>query len=92
MKKNNPYIRWFESLTTSDAPLVGGKNASLGEMVSSLKKEDIQVPDGFATTTDAFRLFARENKIDKNILAEIERLKKGSKSLPRAGKLLRALF
>jgi len=42
------YIRWFEELRTQDVGLVGGKNASLGEMVGRLKGAGIRVPDGFA--------------------------------------------
>ena len=44
------YIRWFEALSAGDVPEVGGKNASLGEMISALKEEAIRVPHGFATT------------------------------------------
>src|SRR5206468_4272248 len=67
-------------------------NAALGEMIRALKKQGVRVPQGFATTADAFRLFVRENKIDKKIRAEIQRLKQGSKSLASAGKTLRTLF
>src|SRR5947209_4218753 len=81
----------FSEVSSRDAERVGGKNA-LGEMIRALKKKRVRVPDGFATTAKAFRLFLRENKIDKKIRAEIEHLKKGSKSLSRAGKALRALF
>jgi pyruvate,water dikinase len=49
------YIRWFSELGADDVPLVGGKNASLGEMYSSLAQEGISVPDGFAITADAYR-------------------------------------
>src|SRR5437763_2241057 len=86
------FVFEFSEVSSRDADRVGGKNAALGEMIRALKKKRVQVPDGFATTADAFRLFLRENKIDKKIRAEIERLKKGSKSLTRAGKALRALF
>jgi pyruvate,water dikinase len=86
------FVFRLDEVSSKDSDRVGGKNAALGEMIRTLKKKGVRVPDGFATTADAFRLFVRENKIDKNILAEIERLKKGSKSLPRAGKVLRALF
>lgn len=41
MADKNSYIRWFENLSSNDVPLVGGKNASLGEMVTELKKERI---------------------------------------------------
>src|SRR5438093_817269 len=86
------FVLEFSEVSSRDADRVGGKNAALGEMIRALKKKRVHVPDGFATTADAFRLFLRENKIDKKIRAEIEHLKKGSKSLTRAGKALRALF
>ncbi len=86
------FVLEFSEVSSRDGERVGGKNAALGEMIRALKKKRVHVPDGFATTADAFRLFLRENKIDKKIRAEIEHLKKGSKSLTRAGKALRALF
>ena len=86
------FVLGFDEVSSKDTERVGGKNAALGEMIRALKKKRVHVPDGFATTADAFRLFLRENKIDKKIRAEIECLKKGSKSLTRAGKALRALF
>ena len=54
MAKENNYIRWFEDLSSKDVAIVGGKNASLGEMIRSLKKEGVRVPDGFATTSEAY--------------------------------------
>jgi pyruvate, water dikinase len=54
MAGKNKYIRWFEDLSSEDVQVVGGKNASLGEMIRSLKEEGIRVPDGFATTADAY--------------------------------------
>src|SRR5437764_7836509 len=86
------FVRVFSEVSSRATDRVGRKNSALGEMIVVLKKMDVCVPDGFATTADAFRLFLRENKIDKKIRAEIEHLKKGSKSLTRAGKALRALF
>jgi len=49
------YIRWFNRLGAADVPLVGGKNASLGEMVSALSTQGIRVPNGFAITAEAYR-------------------------------------
>jgi pyruvate,water dikinase len=49
------YIRWFSELGVDDVPLVGGKNASLGEMYANLAQHGIRVPDGFAITADAYR-------------------------------------
>ena len=54
------YIRWFTELGSSDLPLVGGKNASLGEMVRALSAEGIAVPGGFAITADGYRHFVSE--------------------------------
>ena len=51
---NSNYIRWFEEITIDDVPLVGGKNASIGEMYRELTKEGIRIPNGFAVTADAY--------------------------------------
>ncbi|WP_397410616.1 phosphoenolpyruvate synthase [Polaromonas sp.] len=50
-----PYIRWFSELGIADVPLVGGKNASLGEMVRELGAQGVRVPNGFAVTAQAYR-------------------------------------
>jgi pyruvate, water dikinase len=55
MSKQNNYIRWFNELTIDDVPLVGGKNASLGEMYQELSPQGIQIPNGFAVTADGYR-------------------------------------
>jgi pyruvate, water dikinase len=86
------FVLSFDEVSSKHTSRVGGKNAALGEMIRALKKQGVRVPHGFATTADAFRMFVRENKIDKKIRAEIRRLKKGSKSLAAAGKALRTFF
>ncbi|MDP1549073.1 MAG: phosphoenolpyruvate synthase [Nitrosomonas sp.] len=55
------YIAWFDQLTMHDVGLVGGKNASLGEMISHLSQAGVNVPAGFATTTEAYREFLVAN-------------------------------
>jgi pyruvate,water dikinase len=55
MPKQANYIRWFNELTIDDVPLVGGKNASLGEMYRELTPQGIQIPNGFAVTAEAYR-------------------------------------
>ncbi|NOT11695.1 MAG: phosphoenolpyruvate synthase [Methylococcaceae bacterium] len=55
MSHSNQYIRWFNELTIDDVPLVGGKNASLGEMYRELAGQGINVPNGFAVTAEAYR-------------------------------------
>lgn len=61
------YVRWFETLSKDDVAIVGGKNASLGEMISALKGKGIQVPDGFATTADAYWSFLETNQLKEKI-------------------------
>ncbi|WP_420613119.1 phosphoenolpyruvate synthase [Candidatus Spongiisocius sp.] len=60
-------IRWFGEVSLSDVPTVGGKNASLGEMYSNLGSLGVVVPNGFATTVDAFRLFMAESGLDGRV-------------------------
>ncbi|WP_140634058.1 phosphoenolpyruvate synthase [Methylibium rhizosphaerae] len=55
MATPRPFIRWFSELGVADVPLVGGKNASLGEMYRELTREGVRVPDGFAITAEAYR-------------------------------------
>jgi pyruvate,water dikinase len=55
MSQPYQYIRWFNELGIADIPLVGGKNASLGEMYQQLAAQDIKVPNGFAITAEAYR-------------------------------------
>jgi pyruvate,water dikinase len=69
------YIKWFHSLGMNDVGEVGGKNASLGEMISHLAPLGVTVPTGFATTASAYRLFLRQNNLDQPIaraLAELD--------------------
>jgi len=61
------YILWFDEISLSDLPQVGGKNSSLGEMINHLSKSNINVPGGFATTSDAFRFFIHETQLEKKI-------------------------
>ncbi len=60
-------IRWFEDIGIDDVPLVGGKNASLGEMYRELAAKGVKVPNGFATTAEAYRTFLRETGLDGKI-------------------------
>ena len=60
-------IEWFEKISIEDVPHVGGKNASLGEMYQELKDKGVKVPNGFATTADAFREFLRVNDLESTI-------------------------
>ncbi|HEY9644075.1 MAG TPA: PEP/pyruvate-binding domain-containing protein, partial [Coleofasciculaceae cyanobacterium] len=57
--RDEALVLWFEEVGIADIPLVGGKNASLGEMIQQLEPEGVNVPTGFATTAYAFRYFIR---------------------------------
>ena len=64
----------FEELRNKDVAIVGGKNASLGEMISQLKAKGVRVPTGFATTADAFNEFLTQDQLGKRIEQELEGL------------------
>ena len=55
MTQDAKYVRWFEEIKIEDVPLVGGKNASLGEMYRELTSEGVKIPNGFAITAEAYR-------------------------------------
>ena len=61
------FIRWFDQVGIQDVAVVGGKNASLGEMVRVLTPRGIRVPNGFATTANAYRMFLSESGLDAKI-------------------------
>ena len=64
----------FEQLRNTDVGSVGGKNASLGEMISQLSAKGVRVPTGFATTADAYREFLAQNGLDKKINDLLDKL------------------
>lgn len=66
------YIQWFKDLGMHDVPTVGGKNASLGEMIANLSNAGISVPNGFATTADAFRAHLQANGLEGRINALLD--------------------
>ncbi len=70
----NKYISWFNELGMNDVASVGGKNASLGEMIQNLSSLGVSVPTGFATTAEAFRVFLSQSDLDKKINSALENL------------------
>lgn len=88
----NPYVRRFENIKYDDVTAVGGKNASLGEMIRSLKEEGVAVPTGFAITSDAYWKFLEANNLTDNIKSYIQELESGSSSLEQVGRSIRRLF
>ena len=88
----NAFIAWFERLRSGDVARVGGKNASLGEMVSTLKGQGIRVPDGFATTAAAYRSFVVANQLAEPIAARLDAFHQQRASLAATGSAIRRLF
>ncbi|BDM81454.1 phosphoenolpyruvate synthase [Acaryochloris marina] len=62
--KHQSFILWFDQVGIADIPLVGGKNASLGEMIQQLGAQGVQVPTGFATTAHAYRTFLQQSQLE----------------------------
>ncbi|HEX54532.1 MAG: phosphoenolpyruvate synthase [Candidatus Altiarchaeales archaeon] len=65
--KSERFILWFDEIGIEDIPLVGGKNASLGEMIRELSEKGINVPNGFAITSYAYRYFIKNANIEDKI-------------------------
>jgi len=68
------YIRFFSELNINDVPIVGGKNASLGEMYQKLTPKGVTIPNGFATTSEAYWLLLEENGIKDEIASTLSDL------------------
>ena len=91
--KEEKLILNLNEISIKDVPVVGGKNASLGEMISKLGKKGVNIPDGFVLTSFAYWHFLKENKIDqklKEIFAKFDQ--KSIKSLKETGKRARNLI
>ncbi|MDQ8160819.1 MAG: phosphoenolpyruvate synthase [Gemmatimonadota bacterium] len=71
-------LQWFEDITRGDVARVGGKNASLGEMIRHLAGEGIRVPGGFAISADAFRHFLAHNALEPLMREQLARLQAGA--------------
>jgi len=82
----------FAEVSRGDIALVGGKNASLGEMIGALVPRGIAVPPGFAVTADAFRLYLADNQLGQVITDHIAGHAAGKASLGETGAAIRALI
>lgn len=87
-----PEVHWFEELGIADVPRVGGKNASLGEMVRELASRGVRVPGGFATTADAYRSYVEANGIGPALRDRLEDHRAGRATLRETGAAVRELF
>ncbi len=91
--KKNPFILWFDETSIKDVPLVGGKNASLGEMYNALKKQKVNVPNGFSITSHAYKYLLKESGTLPQLQKLLENLDiKDQRALASAGKKARKLL
>ncbi|MFU8806240.1 MAG: pyruvate, water dikinase, partial [Bradymonadaceae bacterium] len=81
-----------EDLTSDDVALVGGKNASLGEMIRTLKERGVRVPDGFATTADAYWLYVEHNDLEDKVRGLIDAFHRDETKLEESGSRIREIF
>ncbi len=87
---DNKYIRSLQNVKMSDIDIVGGKNASLGELLNGLSDAGIRVPGGFATTADAYREFLATDDLDQRIDQLLQKLDTDDvESLTIAGRTIR---
>ena len=83
-------VRWLDDLGMEDVPIVGGKNASLGEMIQNLTGVGVRVPGGFATTADAYRAFLAQGGLDERIQQVLDALDvEDVSALSEAGPMIR---
>ena len=92
MPQHAPAIAWFETLGREDVPQVGGKNASLGEMVQQLGREGIRVPPGFATTSDVYWRYLEANDLVARMTALLDDWSAGKAGLAETGRDIRTLL
>jgi pyruvate,water dikinase len=89
--QSSSFVRWFRDITIDDVPLVGGKNASLGEMVRELTPRGVRVPDGFALTADAYRHLVATGDLANIIRSHLVGLDTNNfADLARRGRAIRA--
>jgi pyruvate,water dikinase len=84
------HVLWYQQLGMGDVGVVGGKNASLGEMISNLANAGVQVPGGFATTAHAFNLFLEQSGLEQRIHTLLDSLDvEDIAALGKAGETIR---
>ncbi len=93
IQKQNKNILWFKEISIGDVPLVGGKNASLGEMYSKLTAQGVAVPNGFALTADAYWKFLEASGLKNKIKQELKGLNVSDvRDLARRGEKIRKII
>lgn len=91
--KSSKFILWLKEIGKKDIPLVGGKNASLGEMFKNLAKKGVEVPNGFAVTVASYKYFVKHNGIEDKLKEILTGLNiHDIKDLQICGEKIRTLF
>jgi len=92
-EREEKLILWFDEISIGDVPLVGGKNASLGEMYQKLTKKGVNIPGGFAITAYAYRYLIKEAQIEDAIRDGLDGLNtRDMKNLQERGEKVRAII
>ena len=92
MASDAPHVIWLEQASRNDVALVGGKNASLGEMIRTLSSQGVRVPGGFATTAAAYWRFVDHNELRARITSLLADLEARKLTLAEAGHAIRSAF
>ncbi len=92
MPEQTDLVRWLSELGSDDVALVGGKNASLGDMIQQLREAGIAVPPGFAVTAEGYRLFLEHNTLHDRISGQIDRFKRDEQELHEVGHAIRDMI
>ncbi|HEY5476234.1 MAG TPA: PEP/pyruvate-binding domain-containing protein [Tepidiformaceae bacterium] len=92
LNQPNQFVRWFSELTLSDLPLVGGKNASLGESTAALASRGVRLPDGFAITAEGYWHFLDANGLRAPIEARLQVLSRQPSGLIKAARAIRRII
>jgi len=91
-KTSNPYVRWLHDIDNQDVSEVGGKNASLGEMLKNLSPKGIHIPKGFATTANAYFSYLESNKLEDSIRKYLDKIKREDITVEEGARAIRRLI
>jgi len=93
LRGKQKFILWLNEISKEDTPLVGGKNASLGEMYTQLSQKGVNIPDGFTLSSNTFWYYLKFNEIDRKLKKIFEKFEpKSLKSLKETGENSRKLI
>lgn len=93
IKSEDKFIYWFSELGIQDVPLVGGKNASLGEMFSKLTSKEVRIPDGFAVSAPAYKYYVQSTGLTQQIASLLKGVNaRDTRDLAERGERIRSVM